>query len=499
MDITFEASFSASLLGVPAFGDGLMTFSFGGKTQLIYDVMPTGSTGVISLADDNTTAVNQTTYSSSSDYMTAFGADGDFTAANTQEGLQVYSYTGPGSYLRSAILHSDGSLSASRVVTNAGLALENVTQLSSYTAPSKSFVALAKWNTPGLQTYEIDIVGNFILTGSVSDTRKTYLNDVSETVTVTIGGENYLLTASAGENGLTMFRTHDDGTLELHDSLDIHSGLAVNGLTTISIIEAWGDTFAVVGATLSSSVSTVRINDMGVMFNADHIIDDNATKFEHLAALDTFTTKGRAFVVAAGIDAGITILEILPGGELVVATNFVSDAYTPIHTVTGVEVTVIGDEVHIYLAQATRTQLIEFTVPLSSLGDTINATADRVTAGTRYDDLIFGSDGNDDLRGGGGDDRIIDGDGKDILYGNGGSDVFVFGVDDYQDEIMDFHTRRDRIDISAWGMVYSVSELEITPISGGAEIRFGENSLIVYTSNGGMLTENDLDNTHFIF
>lgn len=499
MLISFEASISASVLGVPAFGDGLMMLSYGGKTQLLFDIMPTGSAGIMDLTSRMGYEAPAISYSSTTSYELLFQTEGDFKAANTNTGLQLYSFTGAGSYLKSAVLNSDGTLSASRIVTSAGEALENITQLSTYSGTFSNFVALAKWNTQGLETYEIDQNGDFMPLDVVPDTNKSYLYDVSETITVNKNGQEYLLTASAKENGLTLFRTKSDGSLELHDSLGNHDGLPVNGLCAISIIEAWGETFAVVGATLTSSVSTVRINDMGVLFPADHITDDTATKFEHLAALGTFSAQGRAFVVAAGTDAGVTVLEILPGGELVVAANFLSDAYTPIRTVTGIEVSVVGDHAHIFLAQATRSQLIEFTVPLASLGSTIDAAGGRVTTGTSLDDLIFGSNGNDDIRGGSGDDRIIDGDGLDILRGNGGLDVFVFGVDDYQDQVLDFQMGYDRIDISAWGRLYSVSEIDIIPISGGAEIRFGDNSLIIITSNGRMLTEENLDNSDFIF
>jgi hypothetical protein len=69
--------------------------------------------------------------------------------------------------------------------------------------------------------------------------------------------------------------------------------------------------------------------------------------------------------------------------------------------------------------------------------------------------IIRGGFGNDQLTGGGGDDTLSGGGGDDILTGGPGKDRFVFGgVDTGRDQITDFDSLKDVIDISApfWGM-----------------------------------------------
>jgi len=487
LQIQFQASITAGFLGIPGFGDGLAVFTVGGRVQLLYDLMPSGGAAVLTLSTGGTASASP-----------SWLPDSDFSLVPVAGIYEIYSYIGAGAPLRAATLNPDGSLSASRLVTMDGAALNNVTELSTYTAGDNAFAVLATWGNSGLSSYRIGEGSIFTPISTIVDTDKSYIADVSDTLSLRIGGADYLLTASAGENGITMFKAHADGTLELHDSLGTKDGLSVNGPTALAVVEAWGQTFAVVGATLSNSISMVRINPMGCLFLADHQIDDGTTRFARVAALDTFSANGRSFVVAAGNDGGITIFEVLPGGELAFDTTYESTALAPLGTVTGIEAVVIGAEVHLYLVQANRTQITELTVSLANLGGVLQATG-GVLSGTAKDDLILGSAGNDDLRGGLGNDRIVDGDGQDTLRGNGGADIFVFRDDEFQDTIMDFQMGIDRIDLSDWGMVYSLAELEIIPIAGGAEIRFEDHSLIVIASHGRMLTAVDFQESYFIF
>ncbi len=486
MQIHFQSAIAASSLGVPAFGDGIASLFINGQVQLIYDIMPTGGSGLLSLGSWSGTGME-------------FEVDGDFALVDTGQDLQLFSFTGPGSYLHAATLMANGTLGASRIVTVGGQPVENVMDLSSYLVAAGSFVALARWNTPGLSLFEVDPSGNLAQTGSIADTDKTYLSRVSDTITVEVDGNDFLLAASDGDNGLTLFRILPDGSLEMSDALGKNDGLPVNGLAAITLVEAWGNTYAVVGATLTSSLSVVRINEMGVMFLEDMVYDTTETRFARVAALDTFQANGRTFVVAAGNDAGITILEMMPDGTLDVVTTYQPGSEVALGTVTGLEAVVIDGVVHIEILQATRTTIAEFTVPLSTLGGIMYATADVQLTGTSLDDLIFGSDGNDNIRGGSGDDRIVDGDGADSLRGNGGADVFILVADGEQDTIYDFQNGSDRIDVSDWGYLYTASELEIIPIPGGAEVRYGDESVIIYASNGRTLTDADLTDADFIF
>ena len=72
-----------------------------------------------------------------------------------------------------------------------------------------------------------------------------------------------------------------------------------------------------------------------------------------------------------------------------------------------------------------------------------------------------GSAGNDLLRGDRGNDRLIGGSGTDILVGGLGNDTFVFSPmdGDYEDHVADFTRGKDKIDLSAFSNIRSVTDL----------------------------------------
>lgn len=95
-------------------------------------------------------------------------------------------------------------------------------------------------------------------------------------------------------------------------------------------------------------------------------------------------------------------------------------------------------------------------------------------------DLVHGEAGNDRIEGGNGDDTLGGGTGLDILTGGAGADVFVFDDGDTGvDEVTDFASGLDLLDVSAWG-ASSTSELSISAASNGGvydvSVAFGGNA-----------------------
>ncbi|MCC5623196.1 calcium-binding protein [Nostoc sp. CHAB 5715] len=72
--------------------------------------------------------------------------------------------------------------------------------------------------------------------------------------------------------------------------------------------------------------------------------------------------------------------------------------------------------------------------------------------GTRYDDLIVGSNGNDTLKGYSGNDTLTGGKGNDSLIGEVGTDTFAFNsFNEGIDSIDDFYATNELIQVSADG------------------------------------------------
>ena len=128
-------------------------------------------------------------------------------------------------------------------------------------------------------------------------------------------------------------------------------------------------------------------------------------------------------------------------------------------------------------------------------GDTLDSIENL--AGSEYDDVLTGDAGDNHLNGQGGDDELEGRGGNDYLIGEGGADTFIFAPGHGDDYIEDFGNGDDRIDLSDFSNINSVSDLVISQ---------QDNEVVIDLSGlgGGTITLNDyiatdITDAHFIF
>lgn len=85
--------------------------------------------------------------------------------------------------------------------------------------------------------------------------------------------------------------------------------------------------------------------------------------------------------------------------------------------------------------------------------------------------------GADKLHGGNGTDHLIGGGGNDLLSGGAGADWFIFAPGSGADEITDFASGADHIDLSAFDIAYE--QLRFTTSADGVRITMGTDSIFV--------------------
>lgn len=95
--------------------------------------------------------------------------------------------------------------------------------------------------------------------------------------------------------------------------------------------------------------------------------------------------------------------------------------------------------------------------------------------------------GADKLYGGNGTDHLIGGGGNDLLAGGAGADWFVFAPGSGADEISDFTSGADHIDLSAFDIAFE--QLGFTTSADGTRITMGTDSIFVRSAHG--LSPND--------
>ena len=107
-----------------------------------------------------------------------------------------------------------------------------------------------------------------------------------------------------------------------------------------------------IASTTSDSLSVVRVNALGCLFQTDHLIDSRDTRLADVAALALFQANGRSFVVAAGSDAGLSLFELLPGGKIEHLASFALETGVGIGNVTSIEAVVLGSKVAILMVHS---------------------------------------------------------------------------------------------------------------------------------------------------
>jgi Ca2+-binding RTX toxin-like protein len=266
--------------------------------------------------------------------------------------------------------------------------------------------------------------------------------------TITVSGQNYLIMASAGTNSLTVYA-----------------------------IGAGGD-----------------------LTETDHLIDSIYTRFEDASVLESYTHNGRSFLLAAGSDDGLTLLEVSESGRLSVLGVLADDFDTTLNNITDIDVAVLGNDVHAFVSSGIENGFTQITIDANNIGEIfVGEVSDDVLNGTALNDQLSGMAGSDTLIGAAGDDVLIDGFGRDHLFGGAGADVFEFVEDGTLDLIRDFEVWQDQVDLSQISGVSNMQSLRIMPRSYGSVILAGNEEIRIETADGAMLTAASFSFDDFIF
>lgn len=499
MDPVLSATYTAADLGIAQVAGGVTVLVEDGSASLILCGTGSNTTSSIDLGAVAEPGSGMFLAQSPPDPADAASvqASGSMTLQMDEGQSRLFIYGSSGGLTMSAI-GADGSIGAASLVSTSVGTLTSVTSFTVIPDAAGDLAALTQYGQSGFHLFEIGSTGYLTLTDQIADTPKSYVADVTDSAAVLLGGVSYLLTISAGENGITSYEVTASGEVILTDSLGNHDGLWISGAAALQTTVVGGQTYAIIASVTSDSLSVVRVNDMGCLFLADHVTDDLDSRFRGASALDVFDVAGRSFVVAGGSDAGLTIFELLPGGVFSLVSSTAFEDGQGMGNIASIDAAVSGQQVQIFVTEESGARLQVFEADFSGLGLLITASDAGATGGA-LDDRIIGTSGGQTLSGAGGDDFLHDGTGADTLVGGAGADVFLLMADSATDTIADFENGTDRIDLSDWGMIYSADALVITPTATGATISYGANLLVVTNAGGGTLAAGSLGDDDFLF
>ena len=118
----------------------------------------------------------------------------------------------------------------------------------------------------------------------------------------------------------------------------------------------------------AAALSVMQLTGTGRLVPTDHVLDTLNTRFGQVQSLSVVQSGDHVYVLAAGGDDGLTLLELLPGGRLFHHQSIADSAATGLQNVSALAGAVVGDEMQVIVASQSEAGLTQFSLSLASEG-----------------------------------------------------------------------------------------------------------------------------------
>lgn len=331
--------------------------------------------------------------------------------------------------------------------------------------------------------YEIDASGKIT---QLSTTAPPLGAAIDMLTVAEVGGRSVLLAVSSEANAITSYLIGNDGKLARVATISALDGIGFSQPTVLTTVAAYGETFVIMGAAESGSLTVFRLQADGALVAVDHITDTLFSRFDGVTAVEVVTVGARVFVLAGGADDGLSLFTMLPDGRLLHLSSLADTSATTLSDITALAAILVAGRVQVFAAGEDKAGISQFDLDLGTLGVTQIGGAVSM-AGSAGDDLLVAGPETTAINGGSGDDILVTGAGDIELWGRGGRDRFVISDGTRNVTIKDYQSGSDIIDLSGLPFLRTMAQVTITPITGGAVLRYGETVLTVLTANGATL------------
>ena len=361
--------------------------------------------------------------------------------------------------------------------------LQSTTTVSLADASQVVYGAIA--GESGIAALRLDSLGTLQTAHVVAAPMPALSTAITSTAHANIAGQSYLIVASAAQNGLSSYLIDANGGLSAVGEVGTNDGLWINAPSAMQTVAINGRSYIVLASAGTDSLSVIEIDADGNMQVRDHLMDDRATRFGGVTALEIVQKDGKTFVIAAGADDGISVFLLIDGGLLVHRATIEDTVDITLDNVSAIAALSQGSGVDIFVASSSEPGVTQLYYDTGGAGVIQTAAMSGGTLqGTLVGDVLQGHDGADVIMAGSGDDILRDGAGADILSGGTGADVFIMAADGASDTVTDFTVGEDTLDLSLWPMMRDISQLFMTITDDGMRITYGDEVLIVQSSDG---------------
>jgi Ca2+-binding RTX toxin-like protein len=167
------------------------------------------------------------------------------------------------------------------------------------------------------------------------------------------------------------------------------------------------------GQRSTDSLSVLRIETDGSRTIVDHLLDTRDTRFGDVTALEIVSYRDQTFLTVGDGDDGITVLQMVPSGQLVTRAVIADNQNTTLPNVIAITDRNNGDVLDILVSSNFENGLIRLACNIGPQGLDLTSTSSGGTLqGSNGSDIITGLNGND----------LLYGHADDIM--TGGTDVY---------------------------------------------------------------------------
>lgn len=386
-------------------------------------------------------------------------------------------------------VNTDGTFGAAQQMSGISTALSKLMEVSQVD-PQTVYMADALSGT--INAYTINTNGTLSQQMQVADTNTTYAAEVMAIKSTKVMQSDYVISASQSEKGVSVYRIDGD-KLTNTGNAGVNEGLGIMTPTDMQVVQINGRSFILLasapndGQGQSGAITVMELAQDGSLVSTDHLIDTARTHFGNVQSMEVVEADGRTYVMAGGGDDGVTLFVLLPNGRLQMMGTVSGDQ--GLENITSMAANFADGTLHLYVASEVQSGVTEITVDVSNHGEVIQgAHSGGTITGTALDDILIGGAGDDEIFGGAGDDLIEDGLGVDTLHGGDGADTFILRSDFTHDEIHDFQAGLDRLDLSAWPMLYDAAQIDYTATAQGAILNWRGETLELFSRDGQTLS-----------
>jgi len=287
-----------------------------------------------------------------------------------------------------------------------------------------------------------------------------------------------LLAADQHSNELLSYRVTDSGALTLADRAGGSDSAGFSAPSRLETVTLAGQNYAILAAAGSNTLTVFLVQTDGSLTATDHLMDSTTTRFADVTQLTSASYGDWQLLLAAGSDDGLSLLALLPGGQLLHLDSLADGLSVTLDNPSALAAGVLGSQLQVFASSQSETGISQIQADLSHLGVIRQGSgADLILEGSPLDDVLIAGAGGDQLRGG------------------AGQDIFVFRPgsardDGYLGRVLDFTPTQDRLDLSTLPFLYSLGQVEIESRASGALLRFGDFWLEV-DGAAGPLNETD--------